>query len=129
MSIHSDVGFNTGTYTCQRAAAGSWVKGRFVRVTPTTFTFDAGIQPESGRDDEDQPEGQTTHETITIYTDTQLFASRPNGAGGVGVEADVVIVAAGPFAGSWVVTTVKYYGVISGHYVATAERLFVGEAA
>lgn len=128
MTIHSEVGLGTGTYTVTRPGVGSWVLGRFVRPAATTFPIEATEYPGSGTSDEDEEQGQETSETRMLSTDTQLFAPTPTppsgGDTGVGREADLVTIDGA----QWVVTNVKHYKIISGHYVVTVERLYAGDA-
>lgn len=129
MTLHARSGFSTGSYTVTRAAIGEWGDdGKWVRPAPTTFSIEADEQPDSGRTDNDQPQGQETTETRTLYTDTELFTSLPSpptdGDTGVGREADLVLIEGQ----MWVVIKVKHFKVISGHYVVTVQRTYTGEA-
>jgi hypothetical protein len=128
VTLHTDAGLTTGQYLVTRAGIGDWVDGKFVRPSPTTFTIEAGEHPETGRTDDDQPQGQETAETRTLFTDTELFTSLPSppsgGDTGVGREADLVTIE-GQF---WIVTKVQHFKVISGHYQVSVQRTYVGDA-
>lgn len=128
MSIHSEIGFSTGIYTVTRAGVGEIVDGRFVRAPSTTFTIEA-TEYNSGRSEEDQTYGQETKETRSLNTDTELFCASPTAASGgdtgVGREADLVQIDGI----QWVVTSVKHFKIISGHYTVTVERLFSSQEA
>lgn len=137
MTLHTDTGFSTGTYTVTRDSGGTWDHGRFIRSTPTVIAnVDMDVQSASGLNDEDQVQGQETSETRTIYTDFQLFVSRPSPSTtftdgssthtvpGIGLEADQVEIEGEP----WVVSKVNHYPLISGHYVVTVTRLYPGRA-
>lgn len=130
MTIHTDTGFNTGPYTVIRAGVGSWNSaGKYVRGTTTTFQLtDAAEYPSSGLSSSQQPSGEETSETRTIFTDTQLFPATDSavvgGQPGIGREADLIVIDGH----TWRVTSVKHYKAESGHYVVTVTRLYTGEA-
>lgn len=63
----------TGTYVVTRAAEGSRTKGRFVAGSTSTLNVDAVVQPMSGMEMQELPEGMRTDETIRIYSATELY--------------------------------------------------------
>jgi hypothetical protein len=62
----------TGTYTVTRTAAGASTNGRYTPGAETTFPIVAGIEPVTGRELRDMPEGQRGDEVIMIFTTTRL---------------------------------------------------------
>lgn len=127
MTIHTDAGFSTGIYTVTRSSPGTWVDGRFVDGPTTTLTIDAAEFPGSETSTEHQWGTEGT-EQRTLYTDTQLLPARespPIGdQPGVGIKADLVEIEGH----QWIVRTVNHYKALSGHYVATVEKLNPSEA-
>lgn len=129
MTIHTDTGFSTGPYTVVRAGLGTWnASGKHVRAASTTFQIDAAEYPSSGLSGSQQPSGEETSETRTLFTDTALFpatdSASVSGQPGVGREADLILIDGH----TWRVTSVKHYKALSGHYVVTVTRLYTGEA-
>lgn len=127
MSIHTDAGFSTGPYVVTRASVGAWVDGRYVAGPTTTITIDAAEFPA----DESQSErawGTEATEQRTLYTDSALFPARESpalgGQPGVGIPADLVEIEGH----QWIVRKVNHYKALSGHYMATVEKLNPGEA-
>lgn len=127
MTIHSEVGLSTGAYVVTRAGAITIVNGRAVRASPTTFLIEATEYPGSGDQETDEPEGQQVVETRSLNTDTPLFCATPtppDADTGYGREADLVEIEGD----QWVVSSVKHFKIISGHYTVTVERLRPGKA-
>lgn len=127
MTLHTEAGLSTGSYVVTRATGGTWVQGRWQRTAPATLVIEADVQASALQDD-DQPQGQETSETRTLWTDSALFVSRPTpdvaGQPGEGLEADLIQIDGEP----WVVTAVAHHNVVSGHYRATVERLYTRRA-
>jgi hypothetical protein len=90
----------SGTYTVTRTEAGARVQGRYTPGPSTTFEIVASIQPATGRQLRDLPEGQRGDETVAIYTVTELRTRHP---GSPGNEPDLVTYRGEP----WTVTQVK----------------------
>lgn len=63
---------STGTYTVTRRAPDTRVQGRTVEGSESTFSIVASVQPVSGRELRDLPEGERGDETIVIYTVTEV---------------------------------------------------------
>jgi hypothetical protein len=68
--------FATGTYTVTRRAAATMVKGRAVPGATSTLTIAASVQPASGRDLLQLPEGRRSVETRVVFTATELLVGR-----------------------------------------------------
>jgi hypothetical protein len=81
--VISDLG--GATYQVIRTAAGARVNGRVVAGPATTFPIVAGIEPITGRELQDLPEGQRGDEVIQIFTATPLLTRRP------GFEPDQIV--------------------------------------
>lgn len=74
--IASVVEVNASDYTLTRYPEGSYVEhGRWQEQDLTTQTIEANIQPVTGKELEDLPEGRITKDIIKIYT---LFALQTN---------------------------------------------------
>jgi hypothetical protein len=60
--------------TVTRAAAGSYVDGRWVAGSTSTLTVTASAQPHRARPDEllHLPEADRTRESLRLYTETEL---------------------------------------------------------
>lgn len=114
MSLNNIIGdLQTGTYTVTRVAAGTRELGRYTHGAVTTFTVVAGIEPVTGRELKDLPEGQRGDEVVKIYTATEL---RTRTAGG---EPDVITYRGEP----WTVTGSTFWeGFGESHYECTACR-------
>ena len=107
----------SGTYTVTRALAGSRVGnfGRYTVGSSSTFEIVASIQPATGRQLRDLPQGQRGDETIAIYTVTELRTRHPDPAN----EPDVVTYRGEP----WTITQVKTWESFGEtHYEALAVR-------
>lgn len=55
-----------------RNTPGSYVNGVYVSGSQSTITIDATIQPLSGFDAKNAPEGVRIEDTVKVYTDTEL---------------------------------------------------------
>ena len=113
MTLHDDVGYETGLYTVLRTVEGAYVVGHYVRPAGTGFPVSMSIQPITGRALKDLPEGQHAEDLRIAYTSTRLFTREP------GFEPDIVTINGE----DWRVSNVEHFEVISGHYRATLERL------
>jgi hypothetical protein len=109
-------GFNTGTYSVARPAAGTLDSaGDWVPAAGTTFSIDASVQPLSGRALKDLREGLRSEDVRWVYTNSELRALT------AGAGPDVITIDGGHYR----VSKVEHFRVISGHYRATVERLEV----
>lgn len=111
----------TGEYTVTRRPAGVYVAGRYTPAgAPTTFTVLAGIEPVTGRELKDLPEGQSGDEVIKITTATPLLTRRP------GFEPDTIAYRPPGYESAgepWTVTSVKVWEAFGEvHYEAMACR-------
>src|SRR5262245_39232790 len=102
MSLRDSIlSLSTGTYTVTRTLAGTFdERGRYTAGGTSTFAIVASIQPATGRQLRDLPEGQRGDEVIAIYTITELRGRMP---GAPGNEPDLVAYRGEP----WTVTQVK----------------------
>lgn len=121
MSLNDVIGnLATGTYTVTRTAAGPYTNGRYAPGTATTFPITAGIEPVTGRELMDMPEGQRGDEVIRIFTPTPLLPRRP------GFDADVITYQPPGYdlpGEPWTVTCVEVLeGFGETHYEVTACR-------
>lgn len=104
---------STGTYTVTRTAAGTRVLGRYTPGATSTFTILAGIEPATGRQLRDLPEGRRGDETICIYATDELKTTTPT------TDPDVVTYRGEP----WTVVQVKVWeGFGETHYECLAQR-------
>ena len=102
----------SGTYTVTRTEAGTRVGnfGRYTAGATSTFEMVASIQPATGRQLRDLPEGQRGDETIAIYTTADLRGRMP---GSPGNEPDVIT-----YRGElWTVTQVKVWESFGASHV------------
>lgn len=101
-----------------RTAQGARVNGRYTPGTVTTFNITAGIEPISGRQLMDVPEGRRGDEIMMVYTDADLVAERatpgiaPDVLRYTGSDPDTVAML-GP-AEPWTVIRVKTWTGIDG---------------
>lgn len=103
----------TGTYTVTRVSAGTYTQGRHTPGAPTAFVIVASIQPATGRELRDLPEGQRGDEVIAIYTTTEIRTREPGG------EPDVITYGGEP----WTVIRVKRWESFGAvHFEALAAR-------
>jgi hypothetical protein len=56
------------TVTVRRQSAGSYVAGEWIKGAEISETLEVSIQPTSGKDREDLPEGYRTTDTQKLYT-------------------------------------------------------------
>jgi hypothetical protein len=68
------------TYTVTRFAQSSWTDGEHVRGAPSTFDIVASIQPLTGRELQDLPEGQRNVGNLNCYTETLLLTGEDQAA-------------------------------------------------
>jgi hypothetical protein len=73
-------------YVVQRAAQGSYVDGVFVPGTSSTLSIRAAVQPLTGRDLLELPEGHHASEVRLVFTTTELRSLSPDSA------ADIVVI-------------------------------------
>ena len=59
----------------KRAAAGTYVNGRYVEGAPAALTIVASVQPLSGEDLQELPEAERTSDAIEIFSVVELFAT------------------------------------------------------
>lgn len=84
MALRGAIGsLSTGVYTVTRTAPGTYdANGKFVAgATSTLAGVVATVQPVSGRQLRDVPEGQRGDELRVIYTETELWPRTPSQAG------------------------------------------------
>lgn len=64
----------TGTYTVTREAAGSYgaADGEWDPGASTSFTLVGSLQPASGRDRKNLPEGMATGDVRVLYSETEV---------------------------------------------------------
>lgn len=67
-----------------RTQHGTRANGRYTAGTKATSTIAAGVQPLTGRQLMDVPEGRRGDEILMLYTDTALYTESP------GTDPDVV---------------------------------------
>ena len=74
MSLWDDTDcIDTGTYTVRRRAAGTFVKGRYVREPEVPFETVATIYPAGGRQLLLLEEGLRGNETMTMLTPVEMY--------------------------------------------------------
>lgn len=76
----------SGTYTVRRTAAGSYVLGRHVAGSETTFPIVAVVVPMGGRLLDAPATGEETSETMQLATTTRLVTRQESNA------PDIVII-------------------------------------
>jgi hypothetical protein len=69
---------STGSHTVTRQSPGTYVQGRYTPGTESTFTVVASVQPVTGRDLQDLPEGQYANEVKKLYTAVELRTRHPD---------------------------------------------------
>lgn len=67
-----------------RTATGTRSHGRYVPGPTSSFRIHAGVEPISGRELRDLPEGRRGDEILMLYTEARLVAASP------GIDPDVV---------------------------------------
>jgi hypothetical protein len=105
-----------GPYTITRTAAGSYTNGRYTAGAESTFTIIASIQPVTGRDLADLPEGQNGDEVRVVFTITELLTRAP------GQEPDVITIFGEDF---YVYRVKKWQGFGDNHWQAWVSRTVV----
>jgi hypothetical protein len=106
-------GLGAATYTVVRTGAGIYDHGRYVVGGPSTFTIVAGVEPVTGRELYDMPEGQRGDEVVKIFTAYPLRTRAP------GNDPDVILYRGEP----WTVVNVALWdGLGQIHYEAKAVR-------
>lgn len=66
------VRLRSGSYSVTRTTARTYTLGKLNSASTSSLTIVASIQPTSGRELQDMPEGMRTDELVTIYTSTAL---------------------------------------------------------
>ena len=88
MSIPLFLAVHKTTVTVKRYGTGSWVLGRWLEGTESTFTIEANVQPYQSRSrSEPKAEGQKSRRCIKLYSTTPL---RTNQEGAALTEGDKV---------------------------------------
>jgi hypothetical protein len=111
MLVSNDLG--TGDYVVTRTAAGTMTLGRYTSGAVTTFTTNLGIEPASGRQLRDLPEGRRGDETISIFSPVELKTTMP------GSEPDQILYRGEQWA---VVTSKQWEGFGEIHWECLAQR-------
>ena len=115
--------FGTGTYQVTRPAIGTWVDGHYVNEgAPSTFPIDASVQPMSGRDLRDLPEGMHAEDVRRLWTRTELrTASTQIGASSSNAssEPDVVSIDGEDYR----VVRVEHFAILDDFYRVLVARL------
>jgi hypothetical protein len=70
-----------------RTSTGTRVQGRYIPGAASTFNVLAGVEPKTGRELKDNPEGKRGDETMTVFSPLRLIPIDPNSPG---VIPDVV---------------------------------------
>jgi hypothetical protein len=109
--------FNTGTYVVTREGEGDYVLGRWESGAQTTFSIQASVQPMSGNELKDLPEGVRTEETRILWTLTQLRGPEKEPADS-GAGADLVDIDNKRYR----VWKVEHHTLLSDHYRVTVVR-------
>lgn len=114
MRLGAIAGAKTGTYSASRPGTDTTDgHGRRVAGAAASFTFDASIQPASGRQIKALPEARHTEEIRVVYTVTELRG---------GPRGDIVTIAGEP----WEVIRVETWDAYgSVHYRAYIARQVV----
>jgi hypothetical protein len=60
-----------------RFSAGTTVKGRYTAGSTTPLNFKGSVQPVTGNNIQQLPEGRKNFEAYFIYTKTELFVDNP----------------------------------------------------
>lgn len=99
-----------GGYVVTRTPSGTFVNGRYTPGTPTTFTIDAVVEPDSGREIKVLAEGQFAEDTKVLWTSTQLVTMSPNNVPDtLVINGDIYSVAR--IEGPWNMSNVTFYKV------------------
>lgn len=107
--------FRTGTYTAIRQVEGLWGEdGKWAPGSESLFPVDGSIQPATGEQTKDLPEGVSVDETLTMYTGTRLKPpTDPNGRDGAGADRVLIDDL------TYLVWKVEHFRVLSNHFRAT----------
>jgi hypothetical protein len=105
-----------GPYTVTRTAAGSYTNGRYTEGAESTFTIIASIQPVTGRDLADLPEGQNGDEVRQVFTITELLTRVP------GQEPDIITLDGEDF---YVYRVKRWQGLGEVYWQAWVSRIVV----
>ncbi len=106
-----------GPYTVTRTVAGTYTKGRYNDTLDTsTFTIIASIQPVTGRDLSDLPEGSNGDEVRVVWTTTELITRMP------GQEPDVITLDGEPY---YAYKSKRWQGLGTTHWQAWVSRIVV----
>lgn len=117
--------FNTGSYAVLRPIVAGSIDAYGQYVPPATFatiTIQASVQALSGRSLRDLPEGRRADDYREVFTNSPLYTVQPATSMVPQLDEPDVITINGE---SYRVIKVKYHGVISGHFRATAERIAI----
>lgn len=111
-----------------RTATGTRVQGRNVPGPTSTFNVLVGVEPRTGRQLKDNPQGKQGDETMTVYSPTRLIPIDPNGPGVIpdvlrylGADANTIaLLGAGE---PWHVTkTDVWFGFGETHFESEMQR-------
>lgn len=104
----------SGTYTITRTASGTYdATGAYTQGGLSSFDIVASIQPATGRQLRDLPEGQRGDEVVAVFTITELRTRTPT------TEPDTVAYRGEP----WTLITVKRWDSFGAtHYECMACR-------
>lgn len=106
----------SNTYTVTRRAAGTWVKGKHLPGSPSTFEIRASVQPMSGEELLRLPEGMQTSEVRRLFTATKLVARAGNAVPDeVAIDDD-----------RWEVQLVESWHSLGGFYSVVVRRVEEG---
>lgn len=103
----------TGTYVVTRTASGTRTLGRYSPGAVTTFSVNLGVEPATGRQLRDLPEGRRGDEALMIFSPVELKTEMP------GFEPDQVSYQGEQWA---VVTSRRWEGFSEVHYEVMAQR-------
>lgn len=93
---------------CRVEGSGEYIKGRFTGNRVITFDIMASVQPSTGEELQNPPEGQKTSEIINVFTDKELFTVEKSQF----KKADVVVYNGRKFE----VTKVERWASLIPHY-------------
>jgi hypothetical protein len=105
--------FLTGIYTVTRTQPATFTDGRAVSGSTSTFTTRACIQPASGRQLKELPEGSRSDEAVAIYSESELLTV------GATQEADTLV-----YRGEvWQVQNVKRWDELGNYWLGVATKV------